>query len=97
VPGHGPITDKHGVTEVKSYLEYVFAEARKRYEAGMPAFEAAKDVPMDAYASWTDGERIAVTVNSIYRELSGETTHPDIPTLFGQMAALRLGPATTNS
>ena len=96
VPGHGPITDKHGVMQVKSYLEYVFAEARKRYEAGMPAFEAAKDIPMDAYASWTDGERIAVTVASIYRELSGETTHPDIPTLFGQMAALALGPDTAS-
>ncbi|HLW00140.1 MAG TPA: MBL fold metallo-hydrolase [Ktedonobacterales bacterium] len=90
VPGHGPIIDKHGVAQVKGYIEYVFAEARKRYEAGMPAFEAAKDIPMERYATWTDGERIAVNVTSIYRELSGETTRPDIPTLFGQMAALAL-------
>ncbi len=92
VPGHGPITDKRGVTEVKGYLEYVYAEARKRYEAGMPAFEAAKDIPLEAYAAWTDGERIAVTVASIYRELSGDTTPPAIATLFGQMAMLALGP-----
>ncbi len=90
MPGHGPIIDKHGVAQVKGYIEYVFAEARKRYEAGMPAFEAAKDIPMERYATWTDGERIAVNVTSIYRELSGETTRPDIPTLFGQMAALAL-------
>jgi cyclase len=94
VPGHGPITDKQGVIQVKNYLEYVYQEARKRYEAGMSSFEAAKDIPMDRYASWTDGERIAVNVASIYRDLSGEQTHADIMTLFGQMGQLALGPRT---
>src|SRR5712692_1998264 len=91
VPGHGPITDKKGVTEVKGYFEYIFEEARKRYEAGMPAFEAARDIPMDRYMSWTDGERIAVNVASIYRELSGDQAPLDIMSLFGQMAELALG------
>ncbi len=86
VPGHGPITDKKGVTEVKGYLEYIYQEARKRYEAGMPAMEAARDIPMDRYATWTDGERIAVNVTSIYRELSGDLTPPNVVSLVGQMA-----------
>jgi cyclase len=86
VPGHGPITDKKGVAEIKGYFEYIFDEARKRYEAGMPAFEAARDIPLDRYASWSDGERIVVNVASIYRELSGDTTHPNVASLFGQMA-----------
>ena len=90
VPGHGPITDKQAVIEIKGYFEYIFDEARKRYEAGMPAFEAAKDIPLDRYASWTDGERIVVNVASIYRELSGDTTHPNVLDLFRQMAALAL-------
>ncbi len=94
VPGHGPITDKQGVTHLKGYLEYIFAEARKRYEAGMSAFDAARDIPLEAYASWTDGERIAVNVASIYRELSGDTTPPSVATLFGQMALLAMGPGT---
>jgi len=88
VPGHGPITDKKGVVEVKDYLEYVYDETRKRYEAGMPAFEAARDIPLDLYASWSDGERIAVTVATIYRELSGDQSHPDMFNLFTQMAPL---------
>ncbi|TMD69204.1 MAG: MBL fold metallo-hydrolase [Chloroflexi bacterium] len=88
VPGHGPITDKKGVTEVKGYLEYIYDEARKRYEAGMPAFEAAKDIPLDRYASWSDGERIVVNVAMIYRELSGDQSHPDMVSLFAQMAPL---------
>jgi len=90
VPGHGPITGKKGVVEVKGYLEYIYAEARKRYEAGMPALDAARDIPLDKYASWSEGERIAVNVISIYRELSGDQTRPSVPSLFGQMAALAL-------
>src|SRR6266705_882149 len=86
VPGHGPITDKQGVAEVKGYLEYIYQEARKRYEAGMSAFAAAQDISLDRYASWTDGERIAVNVTSIYRELSGDQAHPDMLGLFGMMA-----------
>jgi hypothetical protein len=54
----------------------------------MPSFEAAKDIPLDTYASWSDGERIAVTVETIYRELSGNSEHPNMATEFGQMAAL---------
>jgi cyclase len=88
VPGHGPITDKKGVAEVKGYLQYVYDEARKRYDAGMPAFEAAKDIPMDRYAAWSDGERIVVNVATIYRELSGDQSPPDMVSLFAQMAPL---------
>ncbi len=88
VPGHGPITDKHGVAEVKGYLAYVYSEARKRYDAGMPAAEAARDIPMDRYATWTDGERIAVNIATCYREFSGEREAPNPLALFAQMGAL---------
>ena len=88
VPGHGPITDKKGVTELKGYLQYIYDEARKRYEAGMPAFEAAKDIPLDRYAAWSDGERIVVNVAMIYAELRGDQSHPDTLSLFAQMAPL---------
>ncbi|HJT59042.1 MAG TPA: MBL fold metallo-hydrolase, partial [Ktedonobacteraceae bacterium] len=90
VPGHGPITDKKGVAEVKGYFEYIYAEARKRYEAGMSVLEAARDIALDRYATWTDGERIAVNVASIYRELSGDPAPPDTVSLFGLMATLAL-------
>jgi cyclase len=88
VPGHGPITDKRGVAEVKGYLEYVYSEARKRYDAGMSADEAARDIPMDRYATWTDGERIAVNISTCYREFSGEQEAPNPLMLFAQMGAL---------
>ncbi len=88
VPGHGPITDKHGVAELKSYFEYIYDETRQRFEAGMPLSEAAQDIPLDRYATWTDGERIAVNVATIYRELSGETQPPNAIEHFSMMAAL---------
>lgn len=88
VPGHGPITDKKGVTEVKGYLQYIYDEARKRYEAGMSVAEAARDIPLDRYASWSDGERIIVNVATIYRELSGDQSHPDPTSLLAQMGSL---------
>jgi glyoxylase-like metal-dependent hydrolase (beta-lactamase superfamily II) len=91
VPGHGPITDKKGVAEVKGYLEYIYQEARKRYEAGMSAQEAARDINLDRYATWTDGERIAANVASIFRELKGDQTRPTIVEMFERMAEFAMG------
>ncbi|MHB8383393.1 MAG: MBL fold metallo-hydrolase [Candidatus Binataceae bacterium] len=88
VPGHGPITDKAGVAALKGYLEYIHREARKRFDAGMPAAEAARDIALDAYASWTDGERIAVNVATLYREFAPAARPADVTALFQQMAAM---------
>lgn len=88
VPGHGPITDKRGVDAVKGYLDYIYAEAKKRYEAGVPAAEAAMDIDLGSYSSWTDSERIVINVHTIYRELSKDTSAVNVIELFGQMAKL---------
>ena len=88
VPGHGPLTDKIGVSKVRQYLEYVSNEARSRYDAGLSAFEAARDIELSEYSSWSDPERIAVNVDSLYREFSGEEAMTDVFELFARMAAL---------
>jgi cyclase len=88
VPGHGPITDKHGVAKVRHYLQFVRDQARRRYDAGLTAFEAAKDIELAEYSSWADPERIAVNVDTLYREFSGEQAKTDILELMGRMAAL---------
>ena len=90
VPGHGPITDKRGVAAVKGYLEYIERETRQRFDAGMPAAEAARDISLADYASWGDAERIVVNVATLYSEFSGGAKPmPPIGELFALMAELR--------
>jgi len=88
VPGHGPITDKHGVAKVRHYLQFVRDQARARYDAGMSAFEAARDIELAEYSSWSDPERIAVNVDSLYREFTGQHARTEILELMNRMAAL---------
>ena len=86
VPGHGPITDERGVLAVKAYLEYLTSEARERYEGGLSALEAAKDIPLGEFASWSDPERIVANVNALYREFSGSSHEEEPMELLAQMA-----------
>ena len=88
VPGHGPICGKSGVVAVREYLEFVREEARRRYDAGLDAWEAAKDIELGHYSAWSDPERIAVNVDSLYREFDAEAQHTDIMVLFTRMAQL---------
>ncbi len=88
VPGHGPVTDNRGVRAVRDYLVYIDVESRKRFESGMSAIEAAKDIDLNLFSGWGDGERIAVNVNSLYREYRGEEQREEITLLFEQMAEL---------
>jgi len=86
VSGHGPITDKSGVRAFKHYLEFLYAEARKRYDAGLSLEEACRDISWDAFRDWSDPERLLVNVDAAYREFSGDTSPRDIIRLFTLMA-----------
>jgi cyclase len=88
VPGHGPVTDKHGVERVRAYLDYISTEARKRYDAGLSAPEAARDISLGDFSAWGDSERIVINVNTLYREFSGDSSPPDVVGLLGLMAEL---------
>ena len=88
VPGHGPITDVGAVVALKRYLETLRDEVRQRFAAGMEVMEAARDIRLDDYADWGDPERMAINVDTIYRELrgGGRVTPPIVH--FARMAAL---------
>ena len=88
VPGHGPITDRRGAAAVRGYLEYVRAEARRRYDAGLSARDAALDIALGDYSAWGDAERIAVNVATLYREFSGDTKPADVVELFDRMSEI---------
>ena len=86
VPGHGPLTDKHGVQAVRDYLVYVREEAKTRFEAGLSVYDAAMDISLADFDSWGDAERIVVNVATLYREF-GSTEQPADP--FELMAKIR--------
>ncbi len=88
VPGHGPVTDKKGVAEVRGYLTYIHEQAFKRFEAGMTEQEAIADIDLGPYKSLSDRERVAVNINTLYREFSGNDSPPDVLSLFSRMAEL---------
>jgi glyoxylase-like metal-dependent hydrolase (beta-lactamase superfamily II) len=93
VPGHGPVTDKSGIIAVRDYLVFVDAEATARHDAGFDAFDAARDIGQAIGASERFGElgefgRIAVNVETVYRQLDPDHRTPDIVEQFRRMAAL---------
>ena len=88
VPGHGPITDARGVAAVRAYLVYVRDEARKRFDAGLSARDAAFDIALGDYGAWGDAERIAVNVATLYREFAHDEKPANVAELFGLMAEL---------
>ena len=88
VPGHGPVTDKGGARAVREYLSFIDSEARARFDAGMSASEAAKDIALGEYANWGDAERLAVNVHSLYREYDPSLATPDVMALFEEMSVL---------
>lgn len=89
VPGHGPLTDKAGVRRVAEYLAYADREARRRFDAGLSVREAALDIALGDYAGWGDAERIAVNVDSLYREYRGDGKVTPVIELFALMAEVR--------
>ena len=88
VPGHGPVSDKGAVRRMRDYLATVDREARKRHAAGLSSWEAAQEIALDSFASLPDGERIAVTVDTVYREIEGDDSPRDVVELFGRMVRL---------
>jgi glyoxylase-like metal-dependent hydrolase (beta-lactamase superfamily II) len=91
VPGHGPLCGVEGPREMKAYLEYVRAEARRFFDAGLSALEAAKRIDLGPYANWTQPERLIANVERAYREFRGEPHDApiDVAKLFRDIHHLR--------
>jgi len=88
VPGHGPISEKPAVCELKAYFEYIAAETRRHFDSGIPYEEAARKISLDRFA-WLDPERIVINVASLYRQFSGSKAPLDRMALFAGMKRYR--------
>jgi hypothetical protein len=90
VPGHGPIGTKKDLVHMRGYLALIRREAKKRFDAGMPAEDAARDIKLGVYASWREAERILPNVMRCYQEFRNELHLPmDLPRMLQGMEALR--------
>jgi len=90
VPGHGPLTDKQGVTAIRDYLAYVQSEATERFNGGMDAWDAARDISLNGFKNWGEFGRMAVNVDTVYRSLDGTHKSPDVVEQFKRMFQMEL-------
>ena len=90
VPGHGPIADKAAIRRLRAYFEFVDREARRRYDAGVSADSAAREIVLgkdfaeSPYAAWDSPERLLVNVHTLYRQYAGRKRH------LGKLAILNI-------
>jgi len=90
VPGHGPIGGKKELREMRTYLALIRREAKKRFDAGMTAEQAARDVKLGVYARWREPERILPNIMRLYQEFRNELDKPiDVIATFDGMRKLR--------
>jgi cyclase len=91
VPGHGPLCSVAGARDMQAYLQYVRAESRRHFAAGLPALEAATRIDLGPYAGWTEPERLVFNVERAYRECRGEPYDApiDVGAMFRGMFELR--------
>jgi cyclase len=90
VPGHGPIGGKKELREMRAYLTLIRREAKKRFDSGMTAEQAARDVKLGIYARWREPERILPNIMRLYQEFRDELDQPlDGMAVFEGMRKLR--------
>ncbi|MCP4664460.1 MAG: hypothetical protein GY856_54445, partial [bacterium] len=80
VPGHGPLADAAALANYLLVIDDVEATARRAFEQGIPAAEAAKKYRLpEAVADWTRfrDRYFEVAISSWHRELAGEREDDD--------------------
>ena len=87
VPGHGAVAGRDAVETQRRYFEWLVLEGTPRLRDGMTPLDAAKDLRHGPYAGWGEGERLAVNLTALARDL-GLAPADDVLTLFGAMAEL---------
>ena len=82
--------NKKELREMRAYLAMIRREAKKRFDAGMTAEQAARDMKLGIYARWREPERILPNVMRLYQEFRNELDQPlDALKVFDGMRQLR--------
>jgi glyoxylase-like metal-dependent hydrolase (beta-lactamase superfamily II) len=86
VPGHGPLTDKAGVQQVRDYWSQLLERSRAARAQGVSADELARQLLSEW--EWSEAERLIVNVDALYRELAGDRRTPRPLAQLARMAQL---------
>ncbi|MEZ0090195.1 MBL fold metallo-hydrolase [Streptacidiphilus sp. EB129] len=94
VPGHGPLLGPAGLRDYVDYLSWVAERCRVLRLGGIPAQDAAlRLIDSGRYPELGLPERLAITVATEYRHLSGDQDTPDLVGLVGAAARIALARA----
>jgi cyclase len=81
IPGHGAITNKDGVQQLRDYWTFLSTEAHRCYTTGTSAQQAAYEIARSTqfinspFAQWDSPERMLVSIHTLYRWFQGHTEH----------------------
>src|SRR4029079_14780943 len=69
VPGHGPVTDIDGLRSMEAYFTHLVAAGAALKDKGLTPLQAAREIDIGAYESWTDPERVVLNLMRLWLEL----------------------------
>lgn len=82
IPGHGPITNKQGVQQLKDYWLFVEEQADNYYKQGIKYWKAAEKIlkssefKNSAFANWDSPERLSTNIFIAYHHKNGSAPAP---------------------
>jgi cyclase len=88
VPGHGPVSGKSEVAEMREYLVTVEDQARRRFEDGLDVDAAIASIELGKFAGLPEHGRLAQNVLNVYQQLDPSLPRPDRLTVLTKIAAL---------
>jgi glyoxylase-like metal-dependent hydrolase (beta-lactamase superfamily II) len=92
VPGHGPVTGKRAVADLRAYFVELQEAVRPLWEEGLTPLDAARRLHLDRAAGWGEAERLVVNVAACFRDLAGPAAEGagggDALSRFADMAVL---------
>ncbi|MDD9944114.1 MAG: MBL fold metallo-hydrolase [Myxococcales bacterium] len=88
VPGHGRVTNRTSIQQLKTYLTELRDAARKAYDAGVSVHDAAYELRGKLMPNWGESERLAGNVATLYRQFGDTQAAADPVEMMAQMAHL---------
>lgn len=88
VPGHGPVSGKREVADMREYLVHVRRQAGRRFDEGLSVDDAIASIDLGRWADAPEHGRLAQNVLSVYQQLDPTMARPERLTVLDRIARL---------